>query len=171
MKRSLFYQFLFISFLAILLVFVELSSVLATDSLPNSSNDTSSTIITPAQSYHHIKNDNTLNAYISTHTWSKSYKNKLGITVAIHRATVQWTWDKGRIIRYNGMWQRNWTAPLFNYKSQKNSWNYRYTSNGETNQSVVFESSLPTPWGHIRGSKFTSRIRIAINGYGKSTGR
>lgn len=171
MKRNNFYKYLLIYFLAILFVFAELSSVLAADSLQNSSDDASSTtVITPTQSYQHT-DDYSLNAYISTHTWRKSYKNKLGMTVAIHRASVQWTWSKGRITRYNKMWQNNWTAPLFNYRSQKNSWNYRYRSNGETNQSVVFESKIPTPWGHIRGSKFTSRIRIAINGYGKSTAR
>jgi len=111
----------------------------------------------------------TTNAIPTTASYSKSYKNLYQIVVATQQTYTQWTASGGRITAYNNAWQLNSTAPLYGYTGEVNKWNYKGTTSGEANQAVVFESGAPTPWGHVGGSKFTSRIVTTVNGNGGSS--
>ncbi|QWG36586.1 hypothetical protein EXW31_27775 (plasmid) [Bacillus mycoides] len=140
--------------------------------LPDTSVISSDEYVTPVQgTTQNGKNGtNTLaSSYVSTHSWVKNYKNLYGINVAKNEAYAQWTWGSGRISNFGGLWQSNWTAPLYGYDNESNSWNYKYNSSGQTNQSTKFSSGIPTPWGHAGGSQFTSRILINVTGYGNSS--
>lgn len=57
----------------------------------------------------------------------------------------------------------------YGYSNEKNSWNYKYSTVGQTNQSVNFKSGIPTPWGHAGGSQFTSRILTKVYPNGTSS--
>jgi hypothetical protein len=143
--------------------------------LPDTSVISSDEYVTPVQGTVQNGKDgkngvNTLaSSYVSTHSWVKNYKNLYGINVAKNEAYAQWTWGSGTISNFVNLWQSNWTAPLYGYDNESNSWNYKYSSSGQTNQSTKFSSGIPTPWGHAGGSQFTSRILINVTGSGKSS--
>lgn len=143
------------------------------EKLPDTSVTNSDEYVTPVQGT--VQNGtkdgaSTLaSSYVSTHSWVKNYKNLYGIKVAKNEAYAQWTWSSGKISNFGSLWQSNWTAPLYGYDNEQNSWNYKYSSSGQTNQSAKFSSGIPTPWGHAGGSQFTSRILINVTGYGNSS--
>jgi len=103
----------------------------------------------------------------TTSTWTQPYRNLMGINVVHHVSSVQWEHQGGSIVRRNGMWQTNRANIGFSFDTERDVWN----NNTQTNQSVRFTSGLPTPWGHVGGSNFTSRMLININGNGTSTMR
>jgi len=107
-------------------------------------------------------------AYITTVDWYKEYENGFGWVVARHDAYTQWMWEDGNILAAMDLWQDHWVAPLYGFKDPGQQWNYVYSNVAEANHWVTFESGIPSPWGHIGGSSFTSRIITQVNGWGES---
>ncbi|KOS61097.1 hypothetical protein FJQ98_26285 [Lysinibacillus agricola] len=108
-------------------------------------------------------------AWTATVSYGKRYTNLYGINVATQLAYIQWTYDSGKITKYNNLWQDNNAAIGYGYGSESNTWNLKGTSSGQANQSVKFDSGIPTPWGHVGGPSFTSRIITDITGSGNSS--
>ncbi|MEI2282255.1 hypothetical protein [Paenibacillus polysaccharolyticus] len=169
MKKNSFLKMLSVAVMSTGLAFGSVASAFAAENveIPDTSIIGSESYVAPVPG---ANNDGfSTFSTISTHSWLKSYKNLYGITVATQEAFAQWTWDDGKITNFGNLWQNNSTAPLYGFKDEENKWNYKYTSSGQTNQGVLFESGIPTPWGHAGGSEFTSRILINVSSSGSST--
>lgn len=106
----------------------------------------------------------TINDWIYTAGYYKNYQNLYNITVATHDTTVQWRSNdaKTQNLAKVALWQDNWTAIGYGYNSESNTWNYFYSNVGQAKQSVKFESGIPTPWGHLGGTTFTSSIVTSV---------
>lgn len=104
--------------------------------------------------------------YITTAYITKTYKNIYRVTVAKQEAVVQWHRKNGNNTGTYALWQNIYAGPLYGYSNVSNSWNYKGSSNSQANQSVKFSSGIPTPWGHVGGQQFTSRIITTVYGNG-----
>lgn len=104
----------------------------------------------------------------TAHVW-RNYKSLVGLTVARHDSWTTWTWSGGYLYSSpKGIDVDWWTAPLNNYKSHSQKWDWFTAGQGGTGRSntqVQFVFGVPTPWGPV-GSSYTSRIRTTVNGYG-----
>jgi hypothetical protein len=109
--------------------------------------------------------------WVYTVGYIKSYQNLYGITVAEHKTRTQWQSNdaKTQNTSQGQLWQENWTAIGYGFKDESNTWNYFYTNVGEARQSVKFESGIPTPWGHVGGTTFTSTIVTKVYPNGNSS--
>ncbi|WHT48660.1 hypothetical protein QNH10_02350 [Sporosarcina thermotolerans] len=88
------------------------------------------------------------NALFTTQTVShrKQYHNLYGINVATQIAYVQWTYNGSNILSYDAIWQSLSTAIGYGYTNDSisDNWNLRGVTGGQANQSVEFDSGIPT---------------------------
>ncbi|MFD2170494.1 hypothetical protein [Tumebacillus lipolyticus] len=113
----------------------------------------------------------TIQDWVYTRGYSKSYQNLYGITVATQTTNTQWRANdaKTQNLASGSLWQDNWATIAYGYKDETNAWNYFYSNVGQAKQSVKFESGIPTPWGHVGGSNFTSTIVTNVSPDGSTT--
>ena len=104
-----------------------------------------------------------------TVTVTRSFKSLAGLTVAKHHSTTTWTYGGGTLYSSpKGIDVDWWTAPLNNYKSHSQKWDWYttgYGGTGRSNTQVQFVFGVPTPWGPV-GSSYSSRIYTTVDGYG-----
>jgi len=109
-------------------------------------------------------------ATVTTLTSKRDYYDILGICVATHWASTQWTWSGGYLYSSpKGCWNSYWTAPLFGVSGQSSSWNWfspGWGGSGQSNNRVTFYSGISTDWFSIYGGTFTSRCLSTVNGWG-----